>query len=230
MSVSKKILRCWFQHQRSFLPKPYPTFLQLLTLLLICSLCSLSLPLALPPDTFYLSPFRLNTWLIWCLIIFDCNKLIEVTTLFHLWIAYNKVYCTCWGCRFWKCNGGVEGRDVRLVTHQLHFDVCPVLLARDFVTSVVTVVASVAHRHSADALRIARRRFARKLTKPVLKSFQKLPPTFKNNVCSKTLLWTDLDFANGQMHVRLEVSGTTLSTMNNVLLCFWTVKTKNLLS
>ncbi len=38
---------------------------------------------------FYLSSIRLNTQMIWCWVIIDRNKLIEVTTLFHLGIAYN---------------------------------------------------------------------------------------------------------------------------------------------
>ncbi len=94
--TSLKILRCWF-HQRS---KPTHTVFSLhrhcpsLSLILSLSV-SLSPLLAVFPSMFYLSPLHLNTWLIWCLIMIDRNKLIWTTVLFHLWIAYNIPVRVC---------------------------------------------------------------------------------------------------------------------------------------
>jgi hypothetical protein len=56
---------------------------------------SLSLLFAVSLRMFYLSSFHINTWQIWCCIIIGHNKLMKLTTLFHLGIVHNKVLT--WG-------------------------------------------------------------------------------------------------------------------------------------
>ncbi len=65
----------------------------LLSLLLSVLLPSLSLSYLpyLPVWFIYLSSIHIKTWRIWCMIIIDLIKLIEVTILFHLGIAYNNL-------------------------------------------------------------------------------------------------------------------------------------------
>ncbi len=88
--VSLKILRCWFyQLSQSTHAVSSPANITSLSHL-ICSL-SLSPLLALLLAIFYLSSFHIYTRQMWCCVIIDCNKLIELTTLFSLGIAHNII-------------------------------------------------------------------------------------------------------------------------------------------
>ncbi len=100
-----KILRCWF-HQQSFLPMPFPLFTNATSLCpLIHSLCFSLPPTSLYLGMFYMSWFHVNSRHIWCLIIIDHYKPIELTMLFHLGLF--TIQYRYANCRWAECRGAI---------------------------------------------------------------------------------------------------------------------------